>query len=319
MGQPSLIGDIGATNARFALADPPGYRDVRILRCADFATFEEAVEAYLAAIGCPRPRLAAIAIAGPVAPDGSVRMTNHAWTLEQGHACRRLGLKSLGVVNDFVAAALGVPLLRSADLAKVGRGRPTDGHPIAVIGPGSGLGVATLAWTDHGWRVLPGEGGHVSAAADTDREGAVVAVLRRRFGHVSSERVASGSGLVFLHEALQEIDEEPRTARTPAEIVAAARGGSCPTCVETVGTFLAFVGSAAGNLALTVGAHGGVFVAGGVVPRVLDLVEGSAFRRRFEGKGRLSGFLEAIPTYVVTHELPAFLGLTAMLREPEPA
>ena len=147
----------------------------------------------------------------------------------------------------------------------------------------------------------------------------MLAAMRRRFGHVSMERVASGSGLVFLHEALQEIDEEPRAARTAAEIVAAAREGSCPHCTETVETFLAFVGSAAGNLALTVGAHGGVYVAGGVVPRVLDLVEGSAFRRRFEAKGRLASFLEPIPTYVITHELPAFLGLTAMLREPEPA
>lgn len=314
----SLIGDVGATNARFALADGRGFGAARILRCADHATFEEAVEVYLAGTDRPRPRRAAVALAGPVS-GGVLRMTNHPWCIEPEQARRRLRLAELTAVNDFVAAALSVPALGPGDRVQIGAGQPAPGEAVGVIGPGSGLGMATLTCTAAGWRALPGEGGHASATAQDDREAAVLAAMRRRFGHVSAERVASGSGLVWLHDALLEVDGGRPATVTPAEVTTAARDGTCPVCVETVALFLAFLGSAAGNLALTVGARGGVYVAGGVVPRVLDLVEGSRFRERFEGKGRMASFLEPIPTYVVTHELPAFLGLSAMLREREPA
>lgn len=313
----ALIGDIGATNARFALADGRGYGAVRVLPCAEHATFEEAVETYLAGTGRPRPCRAAVAVAGPVS-GGVVRMTNHPWSIERA-AAGRLGLIELTVVNDFVAAALSVPELGKDDRVQVGRGRAILGEAAGVIGPGSGLGMATLVPAGRGWHALPGEGGHATATAGDDREAAVLSAMRRRFGHVSFERVASGAGLVLLHDTLRDIEGQVPVRRTPAEVVAAAQEGACASCIEAVELLLAFLGSAAGNLALTVGARGGVYVAGGVVPRILDLVEGSRFRARFEGKGRMEAFLAPIPTYVITHELPAFLGLTAMLREAVPA
>ena len=316
MSELALIGDIGGTNARFALHDGDRWRDTATLPSSAFGSLEAAVEAYLAgalaATGAARPWRGCLAVAGPVA-DGVVRVTNLPWVVSIEEARTRLHFETLTVVNDFVAQALATPRLEADALRCLGGGAAVAHGPIAVIGAGSGLGVASLAWSDGGWVALASEGGHATAAAADEREEAILALLRHRFGHVSWERVASGAGLVNLYEALVALGGGEAMPHTPAQIGSAALAGTDPAALAAVESLCAFLGTAAGNLALTVGATGGTFVAGGLAPRLLPILERSLFRERFEAKGRLRPWLEAVPTHVVTHPLPAFVGLGALL------
>ncbi|RJF83325.1 glucokinase [Azospirillum cavernae] len=312
---PILVADIGGTNARFGLIDGRDIRDVRILRCADHPSLEDAARAYLAAVGLAdagtpgRPRRGAFAVAGPVTSD-HVAMTNLVWQFSIGRTRDGLGLDGLAVINDFTAVALSVPRLARGDRRLIGDGEAKPGGVVAVLGPGSGLGVSGLVpGADGRWSALAGEGGHVTMAAANEREGAVLAHLRDRFGHVSAERVLSGPGLVNLHSALTALEGGGAVEWTPAQITESALSDSDSLCVEAVAMFCAMLGTVAGNLALTLGARGGVYIAGGIVPKLGPLFERSAFRERFLDKGRMRAFLEPIPTFVVAHELPAFLGL----------
>ncbi|MCG5243010.1 glucokinase [Azospirillum doebereinerae] len=312
---PILVADIGATNARFGLIDGRVIREVRILRCAEYPSLESAASAYLAAVGLAetgtpgRPRRGAFAVAGPVTGD-HVAMTNLVWEFSTGRVRDALGLDGLAVINDFTAVALSVPRLDADDRRQVGEGAPRPGGVIAVLGPGSGLGMSGLIpGADGRWSALSGEGGHVTMAPISDRESAVLGQLRKRFQHVSAERVLSGPGLVNLFEALSILDGREPAALTPAQVTESAISAANPHCVEAAEMFCAMLGTVAGNLALTLGAHGGVYIAGGVVPKLGPLFTHSRFRKRFLEKGRMHDFLEPIPTYVVTHELPAFLGL----------
>jgi glucokinase len=314
MSVPALIADIGATNARFALLGASGHYGTAILPCAQFPTLEAAARAYLDGAGAKPPRRAALAIAGPVTGD-VLRMTNHPWQFSIAETKDRLGLDRLEVVNDFAAVAHAVPRLGAQDRVQVGGGSPVPAQPIAVIGPGTGLGMASLAWCGPRWQVLAGEGGHATAAPADAREAAVVATLSRRFGHISVERLVSGMGLQNLREALAELEGAPAARLRPAEISEAGLSGADRLCAEAVDLFCAILGGAAGNLALTLGARGGVYIAGGIVPKLGEAFVRSRFRERFVAKGRMSVFLEPIPTYVITHELPAFLGLAALLDE----
>jgi glucokinase len=315
MSAPALIADIGATNARFALLGPDGHYASAILLCVDFAMLEDAVRAFLDRSGASeRPNRAAFAIAGPVTGD-RLRMTNHPWEFSIAETKRRLGLDRLEVVNDFAAVAHAVPRLAEGDRVQAGGGAPVPHQPIGVIGPGTGLGMASLAWCGGRWQVLAGEGGHATAAPWDEREAAIIAILRKRLDHVSVERLISGMGLRNLRQALAELDGVAAESMTPAEISAAGLSGSDRLCAEAVELFCALLGGAAGNLALTVGARGGIYIAGGIVPKLGDAFFRSRFRERFVAKGRMSAFLEPIPTYVITHQLPAFLGLAALLEE----
>jgi len=316
---PILVADIGATNARFGLIDGRVIREVRILRCAEYPSLEAAASAYLAAVGlaetgagavpAARPRRGAFAVAGPVTGD-HVAMTNLVWEFSTGRVRDALGLEGLAVINDFTAVALSVPRLDADDLRQVGEGAPKPGGVVAVLGPGSGLGVSGLIpGPDGRWSALAGEGGHVTMAPISDRESAVLGQHRKRLNHVSDERVLSGPGLVNLYEALSILDGREPGALTPAQVTESAIAAGNPHCVEAVEMFCAMLGTVAGNLALTLGAHGGVYIAGGVVPKLGPLFAHSRFRKRFVEKGRMDDFLAPIPTYVVTHELPAFLGL----------
>jgi glucokinase len=312
---PDLVADIGGTNARFALVRAGAVEEVRVLRCADFPTMEAAAEAYLSGLAPRvRPRRAAMSVAGPVTGD-SFSMTNHLWTFSRREAEARLGLDRLVLVNDFTAVALAVPHLGPGDRRQVGPGAAVGGHPIGVLGPGSGLGVSGLVPDGRRWVALAAEGGHVTAPAVTDREAAVLSHLRKRFSHVSAERVVSGMGLQNLYEAVSVLGGEEPAALSPAEISAAAIAGTDAACVEALEMFCAILGTVAGNLALTLGARGGVFIAGGIVPKLGPFFDRSAFRARFVEKGRLRPFLEPMPTAVVTHPFPAFLGLRAVLAE----
>lgn len=317
-GQPApetwLVGDIGATNARFGLVSPQ--RELlhsRTLPVQNYATIADAVAAYLGERGdLPMPRQGAIAIASAITGD-RVAMTNHPWSFSVSELRSLLGFNRLEVINDFTALALALPHLTMQDRLPVGGGAATQGAPMGVLGPGSGLGVSGMIPSGPGWIALSGEGGHVTMAPTTDRESAVLDRLRRHFDHVSAERVLSGPGLVHLYNALALLDGVPSLGYTAAQITDPATGAADPRCAEATTLFSAMLGTVASNLALTLGARGGIYIGGGIVPRLGERFVQSPFRTRFEAKGRLSGYLAAIPTYVVTHPLPAFIGCAALL------
>lgn len=311
-----LVGDVGGTNARFGLVSRDGMLlHSRVLADADYPGIAEAIDAYLAdRDGLPRPRRGAIAIASPVAGD-MVRMTNHPWTFSILELRERLGFRRLIVINDFTAQALALPHLKEGDKTVVGEGEAQPAYPIGVLGPGSGLGVSGLIPAGEKWVPLTGEGGHVTMAPYTGRENAALAVLRHHLDHVSAERVLSGPGLVNLYNALAEVDGVPARQYTAAQITDEVTGRDDPLCAETTEMFCAMLGTIAGNLALTLGARGGVYIGGGIVPRLGERFAESPFRERFMAKGRFRAYLATIPTYVVTHHLPAFLGCAAALME----
>lgn len=313
-----ILGDVGGTNARFAVYDEDRrIKRVRVMPVDDYATLGEAIEAYLAAEGIGKPlRAAALAIASPVTGD-EVTLTNHPWSFSVSKLRSDLQAERLDVINDFTANALAVPHLRAEERMPIGGGKAVPDTPIAVIGPGTGLGVSGLIPARGSWSPLAGEGGHATMAAIDDQESEVLARLRRRFGHVSAERVLSGQGLVNLYQTLAEIAGVAVESYTPAQISDHAMGEEEPVCRAAVAMFCAMLGGMAGNLALTLGARGGVYIAGGIVPRLGRIFVESRFRERFESKGRFRAYLSAIPTFVITAREPAFLGLAEILdRQP---
>jgi glucokinase len=318
---PRLIADIGGTNARFALLEDAEHHDEVVLACADYPDLVAATEHYLSLVGAVsgprRPLEAAIAIAGPVTGD-IVRMTNHAWQFSTSQTRQRLGWRRFIVVNDFTALAMAVRHLPQTDLEKIGGGRETPNAPIALIGPGTGLGVSGLIPSGSQWVPLQGEGGHVTLAAMNEREIEVFKQLHGRFAHVSAERALSGPGLVNLYEALCAIEGVVPQTLTPIEITARAAQASCRICLETVSTFCALLGTMASNLVLTLGALGGVYIGGGIVPSLGAMFTSSPFRNRFEDKGRFADYLSRVPSFVIRAELPALIGLAHSFDEPGP-
>ncbi len=318
-GEPLLVGDIGATNARFGLLSQEGELFLaRVYLCEEYPGIEEALQSFLGeASRAPRPRLGALAVASPVTAD-RVEMTNHPWRFSIAALKARFAFERFEVINDFTAVALALPSLGAGDKRAIGGGAAVDGAPLAVLGPGSGLGVSGLIPWDRGWIPISGEGGHGTIAPQSERESALVDLLRRRFDHVSAERVLSGPGLVNLYEALAALEGMPERGYTAAEITDEGIGAKDPLCAEAVVLFCAMLGTVAGNLTLTLGARGGLYIAGGIVPRLKERFDNSLFRRRFEAKGRMSSYLAPIPSFVVTHPFPAFLGCAALLRYPWP-
>lgn len=314
---PRLVGDVGGTNARFAWVGAAGGAPAQVAayRCAEHASLQEALQRYLNEKALPVPRWASIGIANPVTGD-QVRMTNHDWAFSIEQVRRQFGLARLLIINDFTALALALPALPASDLRQVGSGRAVAGAPIALLGAGTGLGVSGLLPLADGRGEVPvnGEGGHVTLAPVDPLEQAVVAVLQRRFGHASAERALSGPGLENLHAALLEVDGVAAPALNAAAITAAALDGTDPRCGRAVDLFLALLGTVAGNLALTLGARGGLYIGGGIVPRLGERVDASLFRHRFEAKGRFTDYLRAIPTLVVqARTSPALLGASRAL------
>jgi glucokinase len=317
-GFPRLLGDVGGTNARWAWQAGAGQAltHTATLAARDHASIGESIAAYLRQQALPAPRDVAFGIATAVSGD-AVRMTNHPWAFSIEALRRELGAARVRVLNDFEALAHAVPALGAADLVAVGRGRAVADGALAVIGPGTGLGVSGLVADGRGgWRVIVGEGGHVTLPAATAREASLLAVLRERFGHVSAERALSGPGLVNLYDAACRLDGEAPEALLPAQVMARSEPGTAEhsvQCEEALRVFAALLGTVAGNVALTLGARGGVFIGGGIVPRLGARFATLPFRARFEDKGRFRGYLEAIPTWVITAESPALLGAARAL------
>jgi glucokinase len=316
MKGPCLIADIGGTNLRLAIAQHGSY-DFRLdLKVADHADFVAAASFYQTGIlrqhGL-RPISAALAVPGPVSAD-VVKPTNLGWTFSRQGLRDSLGLlDDVYIVNDFEATAMGVRHLAAADRAEIGGSRRASGGPIAVIGPGTGLGVAGLIPVTNEWMPVSSEGGHSTMSATNPEEGRILDWLRDKHrdweGHVSAERVLSGPGLVYLYQAVCAVADETPIHDKDGQITAAAAAGNDKAAAKTLDLFCAMLGTVAGNIALVLGATGGVYIAGGIVPRVRARFETSQFRERFEQKGRLRTYLQAIATYLVLHDNPALVGL----------
>ena len=316
---PRLMGDVGGTNARFAVQEAPGAPPTQVVTypSIEYATIADALKAYVAQLTCAKPLQAAIGIANPIVGD-HVQMTNFRWAFSIEAVRKELGFERLLFINDFTALALSLPSLQPEHLRRIGTAGTADPKgAIGLLGPGTGLGVSGLLHDTAGHLVpLGGEGGHVSLASANAREDAVIAVLRDRFGHASAERALQGAGLVAVYEALCKIDGVPSASLDPAGVTAAAMAGSDARCVEVVELFFAFLGSVAGNLALTLGARGGVYIGGGIVPRLGDWIDRSAFRERFIAKGRFREYLDGIPTWLIHAETsPALIGAARALDE----
>lgn len=309
---PRLLGDVGGTNARFGWQShaDAALEHIRVLPCADYADIALAVEAYLQRTGVCSPAAACIGIANPVTSD-QVSMTNHHWSFSIQALQQRLSLQQLKVINDFTALALALPSLPAAQRLQIGGGTVCPHSAIGLIGPGTGLGVSGLIpHGDKGWSPIAGEGGHITLAAQSPLEYQVIEHIRAQYGHVSAERVLCGQGLVDLHLALAAVGQRPARADiTPMDIVEQARVHNQSDALQTLDMFAGFLGSVAGDLALTLGARGGVYIGGGIVPRLLGWFETSSFRTRFEAKGRFASYLEQIPVWVIqASESPALWG-----------
>jgi glucokinase len=315
VGGIGLIGDIGATNARFALVQPGGHTSApRVYSLNDFPSMPDAIDAYLREEkASERPVQAVLAVASPIT-ENQVTLTNHPWTFSVEALRQQLGLRRLQVVNDFAANAVAVPHLAADDVLQVGGGMPVKNAPVGVIGPGTGLGVSAFVPSAGGGAMIAGEGGHVTMAPATPQESALLDLMRSRFDHVSAERILSGPGLVNLYNALCELAGTPAASYSAEQITNPGVWTHDPRTHETTAMFCAMLGTVAGNLALTLGARGGIYISGGIVPRMSAFLAQSEFRARFEAKGRLSEYVAAIPTYVITRPLPVLLGAAAMLQ-----
>lgn len=306
-----LIADVGGTSSRCAIyrLTEHRYDELRVFRNDDFPSLEGLLAGYLSAFD-PKPAGAAIAIAAPVSGD-DVRMTNREWRFNRAELGRQLDLSPFYVINDFHAVAYALPEIRQRDLAEIGKSREYRGGTRATLGPGTGLGVGAWIQDGNGGAAMFGEGGHVTLSGRNAEEDGIIARLRERYGHCSAERVLSGPGIVALHNAMHG---EVKTSR---EVTS---GTVDPKCRATMEQFFRFLGSFAGDLAMTTGASGGVYIAGGIVPDHIEQIRASTFRQRFEDKNRYRGYMQAIPTYVVTDPTPGLTGLGAFIRRhPVPA
>lgn len=299
-----LVADLGGTNARFALADGSGaLQDVKTYPSRSFAGMAQAVQAYLARSGAA-PERAAIAVAGPV-KDNAIRLTNLGWSF----AASDLGIARVTLINDFEAIALSLRHLAGGDLVTIGPELSAQGT-IAIVGPGTGFGVGGCVPVGGDVVPLVTEGGHAGFAPHDDLEIEILKYLRARFGHVSAERILSGPGLVRLHEAMRAAEGLPLETLTPQEITAAAPGSYGAKVFER---FCMVLGAVAGDIALTMGARGGVMIAGGIMPHFPERLAASGFRARFEDKGRFSGYMRAIPTRLIVQDHAGLIGAAVAL------
>lgn len=314
-----LIADIGGTNARFALHAAGSVHDELVLACADYPDIVAAVEDYFARIdiGTARPREAAFAIACPVIDD-VIRMTNYVWEFSASAVRRRLGFDSFLVLNDFTALAMAIPYLPRSELVQIGGGSARAHAPLAVIGPGTGLGVSGLVYHAGHWLPLQGEGGHVTLAPANEREADILKLLRRQYPHVSAERLLSGPGLVAIYRSLCKLEGVPSEPLSPPEITQHGLDGTRVICTEVLDVFCAMLGTVAADVVLTLGALGGVYIGGGIVPRLLEFFSHSGFRARFEAKGRYAEYLTSIPSWVIMTENPALIGVSRAFTDPGP-
>jgi glucokinase len=314
-GYPRLLGDIGGTNVRWAWQESAhaALEDVSVQPCEASASLQDSAVHYLAARGRNRPKWAGMGVATTVTGD-DVRFTNNSWQFSISGFQKALSLERCLVINDFTALALSLPVLKPIDVRAVGAGSAVAGSAIALLGPGTGLGVSGLVPDAAGrFTALGGEGGHVTLAATDDMQAILLGLLRKKFQHVSAERVLSGAGLVNLYHAICTIQGCAVRDLQPADVTDGAVTGTDAQCALAVRYFTQFLGNVAGNLALTLGAKGGVYIGGGIVPRLGVAFDDALFRQSFEDKGRYRDVLAAMPVWVITVSNPALLGASRAL------
>lgn len=314
-----LVGDIGGTNARLALVDAEGkLRFPKTYASENYASLNEIIEEYLATTaGKRRPHRASLAVAGPVV-DGEIQFTNLSWTVSRTELVAAFEFEAVSLLNDFAAQALAAPILEPDDLRRVGPEiRGSGDCPIAVVGPGTGFGVAALARSEHGDEVpVATEASHAGFAPYDELEVEVWRRLKAKYGRVSTERVLCGQGIHDLYVVLAELEQAAAACADEKAIYAAGQAGDA-LAGRTLDRFCEILGSVAGDLALAYGARGGVFIGGGIAPRLLDRIATGGFRRRFEDKGRLSDYVAGIPTYVIVHPYAALVGAARELEQME--
>ena len=314
-----LVGDVGGTHARLALIDPQGHiRHPKTYNNRDFGSLTDIIHGYLeGTVGRRRPPRVVIAVAGPVL-DGEIEFTNLDWQVSEGDLLATFEFEAVKLINDFAAQALACPRLAADELRPLGKplGRGSYDCPMVVLGAGTGFGVAGLARSARGDVAVATEGGHAGFAPSDEVEVEVWRRLDARHGRVSIERLLSGPGLFELYQALGDMEGKP--GNLPDEMVVTQSGlAGDPLASATLDRFAAIMGAVAGDLALTFGARGGVFISGGIAPRIADRLAAGAFRARFEDKGRLSDYVAAIPTNLVLHPYPAIVGAARELEQME--
>jgi glucokinase len=310
------VGDVGGTNARFALVDEDGrIRAPHSYACADYASLTDILAEYLSTVtGRFRPPRAVLAVAGPVVA-GEIEFTNLSWVVSELDLMAAFGFEAARLINDFAAQALAAPLMDDDDLRLIGPSVRADPHgPAVILGAGTGFGVAGLARSSRSDIPLPAEGGHAAFAPWDELEVEVWRRLRSRHGRVSIERILSGPGLFDLYRAIGDIQSIAAPLEDEKAVFAAGQEGD-PLASAALDRFCEILGGVAGDLALTFGARGGVFVTGGIAPRMLDRLSAGGFRRRFEDKGRMSDYVKAIPTSVIVHPYAALVGAARELAQ----
>ncbi|MBW2942235.1 glucokinase [Zhongshania aquimaris] len=314
-----LVADIGGTNARFGVYDQAEEElaFVKSYRVVEHQRFEEALSHFVDdVIGLglwhPYPMHVCLAVACPI--DGDLlSFTNSPWQVDRLLVSKFLGNAPTKLINDFTAVGYAVSNLKLEDWLEIHPGEAFRDKPIAILGPGTGLGVSTLIPLGEDYKVIEGEGGHVDFAPVDPHEIAILEKLTAQFGRVSVERLLSGSGIVNIYRCLAELAHREGHWKTPEEITQAARVGTDTLAVRTMQVFFRLLGSVAGDLALTLGAKGGIYIAGGIVPRFADLLVASEFNYRFEAKGRFREYLNTIPVRLVVKENLGLYGAAASL------
>ena len=320
----NLVADIGGTNIRLAITDKDNnINEIKTYQCKDFPHLSNVIYHYLKENGLLNSQVnACLAIACPVDTD-SISMTNLPWKFSQKQLKEELKLHSLTLINDYTAIAMAIPLLSDKQKVKIGHGEAENKQPIAVCGPGTGLGVANLVNINNHWYCLGGEGGHTDFAPVDELDVKIFQQLKTTKKRLSYEQLLSGYGLEQIYQALviinnQEATNAEQSKLSAKEISSQAIAGTCPICQQALSQFCKILGSFSGNLALTTGSFGGVYIAGGIVPRFIDYLKNSEFRARFETKGRMSHLNEQIPTYIITESQPGLLGAAAYLNQVFP-
>lgn len=318
-GNYSLIGDIGGTNARFALVRSGGVipEAVAVLTCKNYDNLDDAIVDYCQRTGVTEVQGACLAVAATPGLGTLVKMTNNHWCFDSEELRRQFGWDFLKVINDYTAMALGIPHVAADKLIHVCGDTGDSRNPKLVVGPGTGLGLSALVRSRNGWVPLRTEGGHVDFAPVDDTEMAILKILKARFGRVSAERILSGEGLLNLYQAHAWIQEVPALLRSPEKITAAALGNSDALARQTLNHFCEILGRVAGNAVLTLGSTGGVYLCGGILPHFTDFFLQSPFQKAFEDKGRMRPMLEATPVYIVTEGYAGLLGAAEALVNPE--
>ena len=315
---PILVGDIGGTNARFAILDDPAdeVRDVVVVATADFPTIDEAIRTAVLEPRASRPRAAVLAVAGPVEGD-EIPLTNSPWVVRPKGMFGSLGLSHVVVLNDFEAQALAVIALGEEHLEKIGGGRPEPFAGRVVLGPGTGLGVAGLIHACGRWIPIPGEGGHMDLGPRTPRDQQIFPHIEPLEGRISGEQILSGRGLVNTYRAVAQADAVVPVFETPAEITGAALARTDPVAEEALRLFVTCLGRTAGDLAMVFMSRGGVFLTGGIAQKIVPALRDGVFRAAFEDKAPHTAFMRTLPVYVMTHPLGAVFGLAAFAQTPE--